>query len=392
MQERTSRRSALTAIGTLLVAGCTGRDASVLDDEESEPNSDGDSTTPDSRVEATTLRNDFETVWVGASPPSDEPENAPPFGERVLPVPMSPAALREHAVDGGPPKDGIPSIDDPSFRPADGDEFLSPESPVVGVVGPETTKAYPRRILLHHEIVNDVVDGVPVSVTYCPLTGTAVGFERGETTFGVSGVLINNNLVMYDRTLERWWPQIPAVSIPGPWHDTRGGATLREFSLVRTTWERWRERYPETVLMSDDTGYVRSYVTDPYGNRGYYRSDDTIFENIYTNDRHHAKAWVYGARTSDGAVAFLKESLRDAGIVHGAIDDRPVVAVYDPSLDTAYVYRNPDETTFVHESGSVVDEAGDVHAPEELPLERVLAFDAFWFAWVSYYPNTVVYE
>jgi len=372
MTDRPSRRSFLVTVGAVTLAGCS----SLV----------GGGSESVSRGEVSNV-----TV-VGGEKPSNEPANAPPVSDRTLPVPVPLEELQSHAQDGGPPKDGIPSIDEPKFVSPGEVSGLADGSTVLAVTGPEP-KAYPRRILVHHEIVNDEIDGTPVSVTYCPLTGTAQGFDRGETEFGVSGQLINNNLVMYDRELERWWPQIPAVSIPGPWHDTAGGVTLREFEVVRTTWGQWRSAYPETAVLSTDTGSARNYNRDPYGSRGYYESDETIFPNIYTDaeDQFHAKEWFYGARTAEGAAAFRRQRLHDEGVVRGSIGDRPVVAVHDPELDTAYVYRNPGEVSLDHEGDGVVTGDGERFAPDELPLDRIISFDAYWFAWFAYYPNTEVY-
>lgn len=115
---------------------------------------------------------------------------------------MSPSDLRSEARSGGPPKNGISSIDEPQFlTPAEVD-YLDPGDPVFGVARNGVAKAYPQEILVQHEIVNDVLDGDPVTVSYCPLTGTVQGFERSETTFGVLGRLINNNLVTFDRATE----------------------------------------------------------------------------------------------------------------------------------------------------------------------------------------------
>ncbi|MDR5671646.1 DUF3179 family protein [Halalkaliarchaeum sp. AArc-CO] len=380
-----SRRSILAAVaGTSLLAGCTST---------ARPATGGTGPGSD-RAEGTgnDVPADFEPVYVGDDPPGGEPSKAPPFGDRVLPLPLSPAELRSRATDGGPPKDGIPSIDDPEFLEVGDAETPDDDAIVLGMVGDDEAKAYPRRVLVQHEIVNDTLDGVPVAVTYCPLTGTALGFERGDTEFGVSGMLINNNLIMYDRELERWWPQIPAVSIPGPWHDTPGGATLREFDVVRTRWGAWRDRHPDTVVLSEATGFARNYGRDPYGARGYYQNDNTIFGNLHESDRYHSKRWVYGIRAEEGATAFLADSVRESGVVHGAVGDVPHVAVYDPGLDTAIVYRNPDGETFEFDGGAVRDENRDEYPPNDLPLQPALSFDAFWFGWFAYYPQTAVYE
>ncbi|MEF8806745.1 DUF3179 domain-containing protein [Natronomonas sp.] len=363
----TSRRRFLAVAGGGLgaLAGC-----SSLQESPGGPSAGGDTDTP-------------------------VPGTVPTADER-LPLPMSPEALRDEARSGGPSKDGIPSIDQPRFVDAGDADFIDPGDPVFGVVRDDVAKAYPQKILVHHEIVNDELAGTPVSVTYCPLTGTVQGFERGGTTFGVSGRLINNNLVMYDRATETWWPQILATSIPGPWNETPDIESLREFRLVWTTWERWQTHRPETEVLSTDTGHARNYSGDPYGGynprTGYYKNDSLLFPALSDDDTFDRKTVVMGARTPNGAAAFLKDALRENGLMAGEIGGTPVLAVYDTGLDTAYVYRNVEEGSFELQDGTAVGEDGTRYDPDDLPLERIHTFDAMWFAWAGYYPETNVYE
>ena len=318
----------------------------------------------------------------------------PPTRPDALPLPWPAGDVAGRAVSGGPPKDGIPSIDDPSFESAaDADSDLDPGDPVFGLAVDGDVRAYPQAILVSHEICNDVVAGQPVSVTYCPLTGTAMGFERGDTTFGVSGRLVNNNLVMYDRATETWWPQVLATGVPGPWNSPEETRSLREFRLVWTTWGRWRDQHPDTEVLSRDTGFAKNYDRDPYGSynprRGYYAPESTpLFSSPSDDDRLATKTVVLGARTTAGAVAFEKDRLRNERLVAGDLAGTPVLAVYDDALDTGYVYRNPDERAFDSSDGTVEDENGETHDPDSLPLDRVLAFDAMWFAWSGFYPDT----
>jgi len=318
----------------------------------------------------------------------------PPTTDADRPLPMEPSALRERAVSGGPPKDGIPAIEDPEFVGADAvSTWLDPGDPVFGLYTGETARAYPQSILVQHEICNDVVEGTPVSVTYCPLTGTAMGFERGATTFGVSGRLVNNNLIMYDRATERWWPQVLATSIPGPWNEDPEPGSLREFRLVWTTWGRWRDARPDTAVLSRDTGFARNYDDDPYGSYnprgGYYADGKPLFEALATDERLPPKTVVIGARTAGGAVAFGKDALREAKLLEGDLGGRHALAVYDTDLDTGYVYRAPDDADLAYRDGQVVV-GGEAHPPAALPLERVYAFDAMWFAWSGFYPETTL--
>ena len=366
------RRALLATLGATALAGCLGS----RPDRSAGENGGRSTRTTEGTDEATAQ---------GSGPPTTD---------RTLPLPMAPAAIREQAVSGGPPKDGIPAIEDPSFVSADAAaETVAAGDPVFGLAAGETARAYPQSILVHHEICNDVVEGRPVAVTYCPLTGTAMGFERGETTFGVSGRLVNNNLIMYDRATEAWWPQVLATAVPGPWNADPPIRSLREFRLVWTTWGRWRERHPETSVLSRDTGFAKNYDLDPYGGynprSGYYRpSASPMFRALQDDDRLPPKAVVLGARTPEGAVAVRKERLREEQLVRGDLGGSPVLAVYAPDLDTGYVYWNPGGAEFEHRAGRVVDASGDAHRPEALPLERLRSFDAMWFAWVGFYPET----
>lgn len=182
----------------------------------------------------------------------------PPEADRL--VPHSFEDYIEAMLSGGVGQDGIPSIDNPRFWSIEeADSFLDDGDIVFGVYRNGTARAYPQRILVWHEIVNDSIQGSKVSVTYCPLTGTAIGFEPGDTEIGVSGRLINSNLVMYDRATESYWPQILAAAINGP----RQGQTLAEFRVIWTTWARWKSRHPETQVLSRRTGHARNYQRDP---------------------------------------------------------------------------------------------------------------------------------
>jgi predicted small lipoprotein YifL len=319
-----------------------------------------------------------------------------PTADERLPLPAPPEKLRDSARSGGQSKDGIPSIDEPQFVDSADADFLASGDPVFGVARDSVAKAYPQKILAHHEIVNDTLAGTPVSVTYCPLTGTVQGFERGNTTFGVSGRLINSNLVMYDRHTETWWPQMLATSIPGPWNEDPEIRSLREFRLVWTTWEQWRDHNPDTQVLSTETGHAKNYNRDPYGSynprSGYYSNDNLLFGALNRSDRFDPKRVVMGLRSPGGPAAFLKDALRDAGQLEGQTSGRPVITVYDDRYDTGYSYLNPDGESFDRDGNRLVDAAGTHHEPDTLPLTRVHTFDAMWFAWAGYYPDTNVSE
>ena len=316
----------------------------------------------------------------------EDPDGPKPvLADESLYVGHSAETLRSAATGGGPGVDGIPSIDDPSFESAD-ESDLDDDHPVFGVVRNGVAKAYPQYVLVWHEIVNDTFGDEPVAVTYCPLTGTAQGFGRGETTFGVSGDLVNSNLIMYDRGTGTRWPQIAATGTQGPFE----GESLTEFRVIWTTWDNWREAHPDTDVLTSDTGYQRRYGNDPYGEYAppsdYYADDRLIFEPLETTDDEHPKEVVIGARTTDGAIAFNKERLLDESVLQGETDEAAFVAVADPDLETGYVYR---------QNGASVDPAGDgqytvdgeTASAADLPLDRRIAFDGMFFAWYGLYPG-----
>lgn len=169
----------------------------------------------------------------------------------------------EEILSGGPPKDGIPSIDDPQFVPVAA-ATLSPREPVIGLVIAGDARAYPLRILHWHEIVNDVVGGRPVAVTYCPLCNLPLVWDRrlegGVLEFGTTGKLRHSDLVMYDRATESWWQQATGAAIVG----TLAGKRLREIPSRLESFARFRERVPAGRVLVPADPSARSYGVNPY--------------------------------------------------------------------------------------------------------------------------------
>lgn len=163
-------------------------------------------------------------------------------------------SFMENMMSGGPPPDGIPSIYRPEFVAPDQVE-LDPGDLVIGLNYQGVVRAYPQRILVYHEIVNHEIGGENLAVTYCPLTATAHAFKSGSTTLGVSGRLVNSNLVMYDRDTGSLWPQIGGTAVAG----ARKGETLEEINVHWTTWGAWLEEHPDTEVLSTNTGHARNY-------------------------------------------------------------------------------------------------------------------------------------
>ena len=175
-----------------------------------------------------------------------------------------------HSVDlgtifsGGPPKDGIPSIDEPRFQPADEIDWLQNNEPVIFLELDGTAKAYPLQILIWHEIVNDRIGDTPVSVTYCPLCNSSVVFDRRIDgtllDFGTTGLLRNSDLVMYDRQTETWWQQFTGEGIVG----THTGRELKMIPSRVTAFEAFRKEHPAGAVLARPTFSPRSYGTNPY--------------------------------------------------------------------------------------------------------------------------------
>jgi len=174
-------------------------------------------------------------------------------------------------LSGGPPKDGIPSIDDPQFLPVSEITDLDAREPVMSLDIAGDARAYPLRILMWHEIVNDTVGGRPVVVTYCPLCNAALVFDRvidGEPdTFGTTGKLRNSDLVMYDRRTESWWQQFTGEAIVG----AKTGDTLAMIPSRLEAFERFKARYPDGKVLVPNNPAMRNYGANPY--RGYDTMD-----------------------------------------------------------------------------------------------------------------------
>ncbi len=170
----------------------------------------------------------------------------------------------DEILSGGPPRDGIPAIDDPKFVSIDeAAEWLEEQEPVVALEVKGAARAYPLQILTWHEIVNDAIAGAPVAVTFCPLCNSAVVFDRRHDNrtleFGVSGLLRNSDLIMYDRQTESLWQQFTGESIAGE----MAGEMLTWLLASIISFADFRETYPNGQVLSRDTGYNRSYGTIP---------------------------------------------------------------------------------------------------------------------------------
>ncbi len=303
---------------------------------------------------------------------------------------------------GGPPKDGIPSIDEPNFVTASKANFVSDDDLVLGLQINGETKAYPLFILVWHEIVNDVVGGVPVAVTYCPLCFTNQVFERtvnGQITeFGTSGKLYNSNLVLYDRNTDSQWSQAMGIAITGE----LTGTSLKRVPFDVAKWSDWKILYPETLVLTTKTGHVRAYGSDPYGD--YYTDPQIIFPVENKDDRLHPKEIILGFDNGNIYKEYTLADIEQKVVINDEIDDKKLllISLY-PEMARAF-NRVVDDTVleFQYIDGKIVDMQTnsqwnfDGQAIEGqlkgTHLQREVFSPGFWFEWVAFHPDTLVYS
>jgi hypothetical protein len=265
---------------------------------------------------------------------------------------------------GGPPPDGIPSIDNPQFTLVEDVNFLEPEDTIIAFEKDGVARAYPFRILIWHEIVNDTVADRPIAVVYCPLCGTAMIFDRryGEHTldFGVSGLLYNSDVLMFDRQTGSLWSQLGMQAVAGDFV----GTELQWLPSVQTTWANWKAENPGGEVLNMNTGHRRDYFDLPYAS--YFASRGTMFPYERNRDELDVKAWVAGIRLNDTAKAYPIESMPDKRWIDDDIDGNPIRVRYVS-----------DQQRF------------DAETPDGEPVPVV---HAFWFAWQAFYPETELYK
>jgi len=263
--------------------------------------------------------------------------------------------INSNMVTGGPPKDGIPSIDNPKYITAgEADTFLDDKDIIYGFDYKGVVKAFPQSILYWHEIVNEEVAGEKLSVSYCPLTGTVIGFKGME--LGVSGKLYNSNLVIYDRKTDSDIPQILEKAVNGPLK----GQELENFYIYTTTWKQWKEKYPQTLVLSQETGFSRDYTRNPYP--GYDSLLQVWFPVAAKSDAFPSKKVIHGVTHNGKALAIPKEEFKKKGTATHDLGEERIMIVYDPDLDVIKVF----------------DSQG----------KQINSYDSYWFAWYAYHPTT----
>lgn len=319
--------------------------------------------------------------------------------------------------------DRIPSIDDPKFvAPEEASRWLADREPVVALTLGGEARAYPAQILTWHEIVNDVVAGKAVAVTYCPLCNSAVAFDREVDgrilEFGTSGKLYKSALVMYDRKTDSLWTQFEGRAIQGPLTGTR----LASLPVQMLSFGEWRKENPHGLVLSRETGYVRPYGENPYEQYDSKQGPYSSFFRGPVSAKLHPMARVVGVTLGGTAVAYPYERVASegAGVVQDTVSGRALVVLWRAgtasALDQPRISSGRDvgatgvfvpvadgrpltfevrgEDFVDRQTGSTWNLSGRAVAGELAGerLEPVSHLDTFWFAWWGYYPETAVYS
>ncbi|MEL6390032.1 MAG: DUF3179 domain-containing protein [Bacteroidota bacterium] len=309
--------------------------------------------------------------------------------------------INQQSVFNGAPRDGIPSIDDPKFTPALEVDFLEDDALIMGIQIGEDIRAYPHPILDWHEIVNDRLGGVSLAVTYCPLTGTGIAWERviggRETTFGVSGLLFNSNLMPYDRETNSIWSQQRLDCVNGD----QIGTEAVNYSLLETNWKIWREAYPESDVLNTNTSFSRDYQLYPYGD--FRTNDSRLLFPVDTQDgRLPGKQRVLGVLANDEAKAYLWQDVEGPQLVRDNIAGQDIVVVRDrtreyivafevtPSMNVELV-DNEFPVILKDTDGNQYDILGYSEQTETV-LQKPIQFMGYWFSWGTFYSGLEIVD
>lgn len=315
---------------------------------------------------------------------------------------------KEQVFDGGPGRDGIPALNSPEKISVSSATYLEDSDLVLGYFDGISAIAYPVLILDWHEIINDDINNFPLAITYCPLTGTGIGWNRTlngkATTFGVSGLIYNNNLIPFDRETESNWSQQGLECVNGQLINTK----IETFQVVETRWSNWKSMYPDTEVLSLNTGHNRSYGIYPYGD---YKTnaDNLLFPLAIDDSRLHRKERVHGIIVDGDAKVYRFGSFSaQTSLINDVIDGEEVVVVgnlarnfivsfYSKLVDGTILNLTAiDENNIVlkDDQGNKYDIFGYAVAGPMAGkrLKRTESFIGYWFSWGVFYPGAEIYE
>ena len=312
-------------------------------------------------------------------------------------------------VDGGPGKDGIPALQNPTFMPIGSIATVADDDLVIAVRRGTETRVYPHDVMDYHEITNDDFANEAFVVSYCPLTGTALGWEVDQTlsdkTFGGSGLLYNSNLILYDRETNSLWSQMRQESINGP----RLLEVPQHFQVLETTKATVAAMYPAASVMTRDTGHVRDYDDYPYGS---FREDEDLLFPVENEDvRLHPKTRVLSVIQGSDVRAFQIDAFSASNhVLNEQIGGEPMVIIGNSSMNFAVAFErtlpggvalnfsavddiaNPSHL-MSDDEGNIWDVFGSaVSGPRAgTRLTSATAFVAYWYALVAFHPSVEIY-
>lgn len=328
-------------------------------------------------------------------PGGREDQNSCQVGENGWTIPVNQIA------DGGVGKDGIPSIDNPQFITAESVDFMNEHELVSAVKVNGEIKAYPHRILDLHEVVNDRIGGIAIALTFCPLTGTAIAFDRNikgvETTFGVSGLLYNANLILYDRASDTRWSQMTFEGLNGIFSCD----SLSTYPVVELSWEAFKNLYPQALVLSKETGFDRNYDDAPLTSR-INLNNIPFFPYGPKDDRLANYERVHSIFDPRGSTIYTLNSFSDGDeiiidgsyMILGNADSNLIVSFQLPiGRNGIKPVPNGDGIIMEDEDGNQYDLFGEIiNGPDMgFSLELTSSYSGYWFAIAAMRPQPIIF-
>ena len=301
----------------------------------------------------------------------------------------------EEVVWGGVKKDGIPALTNPKHIAPAVATYLDNDELVFGIEIEGDARAYPLRILDWHEMLNDVVGGVPVTLAYCTLCGSGILYDARVPghdepfVFGSSGLIYRSNKLMYDQATHSLWHQFTGRPVVGPL--TGSGIELEVLPVTITTWREWQAQHPDTKVLSLDTGHERNYTPgEPYGE--YFASDELMYPMLVPDKRLAPKDYVFALRVDGHEQAWSLADFAGGRVINATVGDLPVVLIGDAATRTVRAYEagsrkfatGSDKAALVADGQSWRIEEDALVAPDGARLARLPGHIAYWFAWQSF--------
>ena len=327
----------------------------------------------------------------------------------------------DEILSGGPKKDGIPAIDEPTFETIEqADGWLESNEPVIQLIIGGEVKAYSLQILMWHELVNDTLGGVPIVVSFCPLCNTAIVFGRSVDNqildFGTTGRLRYSNLIMYDRQTESWWQQAEGRAIIGELLGTQ----LEFFPASIISWDEFKNAHPAGLVLSRETGFSRTYGSNPYVGYDDVNNPPFLYNGPETPGQLPAVAHVLAVDINDDPVAYPLDMLSEMHVVNDKVGDQDIVILwksgtasaldassiaegkdvgaaiaYSSLVDGKYLTFKFDGLRFLDDqTGSIWNVLGRATDGDLVgrQLEEIVSVNHLWFSWAVFKPETRVYQ